>query len=113
MTEVLVDYFYNINEEFKKLTDEDQSDLREKLNSAFEDDAEEKIGDALFGDSEGDLQEKLSKMGDEEKEELKKVVEDVGLMEEIKDNNEGANWSLDQYKQALSISNVYYFKVKL
>ena len=39
----------------------------------------------MFGDSEGDLQEKLSKMGDEEKEELKKVVEDVGLMEEIRE----------------------------
>ena len=52
-------------------------------------------------------------MGDEEKEDLKKVVEEVGLMEEIKDNNESNNWSLDQYKQALSISNLYYFKVKL
>ena len=59
MTEVLVDYFYNINEEFKKLTAGDQSDLREKLNSAFEDDAE-KIWDILFGDKVGLLQEKLA-----------------------------------------------------
>ena len=66
MCEVLVHYFYNINEEFKKLTLEDQKDLRDFINGAFDDDAEERVGDVLFGDSEEDLKEKLSKLSDEE-----------------------------------------------
>ena len=86
MQEILIENYDAINEAFEKLTDSEKEGLIAYFNDSFEDDSEEKIGTMLFGNCHDDFEEKVSKLGPEEKTELKKAVEEAGLLETEENN---------------------------
>ena len=86
MQEILIDNYDAINEAFRKLTGPEQEGLIAHFNDSFEDDAEDKIGTVLFGNCRDEFEEKITKLGPEEKTELKKAVEEAGLLETEENN---------------------------
>ena len=88
MQDILIDNFDAINEAFNKLSGSQQQGLITHFNDSFEDDAAEKIGNTLFGNCRDDFVEKMQKLGTEEKEELKKAVEEAGLLAKEENNSQ-------------------------